>query len=285
MTNFNSNKSSKHEGDGKKFNQEKKHIVGFSERIITAIVRSSEQKVIDDDNNEDMVYQLEVFKGDGQCYILYRTYKDFQKLIFSLIDKYPEEAGLTGKSKRILPYLLPKDYINQSIIDSFLHYLVQVPPEVQSADSFLDFFKIHGKNKGRNYGNGSESENDSYSINDYDEDHDHIKENARNFSIFFDTKDDELMNGNLFGSDKEGIKIKFVYGKEIFAVRVNSSITYDNLLNKAESCILSIEDNAYIEKISYSNEFGADTKLYGNDDLKMMIKLSYPKLIFYVNKK
>jgi len=90
------------------------------------------------------------------------------------------------------------------------------------------------KNKGRN---SSDSDDDSYYNNSYDPDdnQDHVKENARNFSIFFDSKDEDLKNGNLFGADKEGIKIKFVYGKDIFAVRVNSNISYDNLINKEQN--------------------------------------------------
>jgi len=284
MSKINTNLSPKHDGDSRRSNQDKKHVIGLSERVITAIVRSSEQKY-DDDDNEDIVYQLEVFKGDGQCYILYRTYKDLQDLIFTLIDQYPEEAGLTGNSKRILPYLLPKEHINQSIVDTFLQYLVQQPQDVQSSPDFIDFFDIRGKKKNKTDGSESEDESSSYYNGDYDDDNqDHIKENARNFSMFFDTKDDDYMTGGPY-LDKESIKVKFVCGKDIFAVRVNNNISYDNLLNKAESCILNTDSDGYIERISYSNEFGTDTKLYGNDDLKMMLKLSYPKLIFYINKK
>jgi len=279
MSKMNSSLSPKHENDTKRNNQEKKRIVGFSERVITAIVRSSEQKVIDEDDNEDMVYQLEVFKGDGQCYILYRTYKEFQKLIFSLIDQYPEEAGLSGNSKRVLPYLLPKDQINDSILDSFLQYLVQQSQNVQSSPTFIEFFEIHHSKR------IGESPDDSYYNGYDDDDQDHIKENARNFSVFFDTRDDDLRPGNVFGSDRDNIKVKFVCGKDIYAIRVNSNITYDNLLSKAEGCMINSGNDTYIERISYSNEFGADTKLYGNDDLKMLMKLSYPKLIFYINKK
>jgi len=266
------------QSDSKKINQELDRIVGFAERIITAIVRSNERKVVDDDDNEDIVYQLEVFKGDGKCYILYRVYDDFQKLIFSLIDQYPEEAGLTENSKRTLPYLLPKDQINQTILDSFLQYLVRQPQNIQSSEAFIEFFSVHNKRK-------PSSIDDSYYSGYDDEDQDHVKNNARNFSVFFDSKDDDFTYGNIYGSSKEGVKVKFVNGKDISAVRVNNNITFDNLINKAESCILSNSPTANIERISYSNEFGTDTKLHGDDDLKMLMKLSYPKLIFYINKK
>lgn len=323
-----------------------KSVINLSQRVITAILRSQRKVKIsnitltaisdsddeEEDGIDDIEYELEVFKGDGKLYVLYRTYAEFKKLLFDLLQEFPEKAGLPshalssklsypsskststhsnstltnsiGMEKtqiRTLPYLVAKEYMTPTIMDSFLQYLVQQPREVQTYDTYEDFFDLHVDLK------DSDIDADSnYLSSDQSQEcvgKDYTKD-CRTFSFFFDTnldeddEEDDYTNSPYgYGmkysplspksKHENGIKIKIINGKDIYSINVDSKITYDQLKTKIESQFMSseINTNSYVDRISYTNEFGVDTTLYGDTDLKMLIKLASSKLIFYINKK
>lgn len=240
--------------------QEKK-VIGLSERVITAIIRSH-KTITQDDGRTDVEYQMEIFKGDGQCYILYRTYSDFEHLICTLIDQFPEKAGIVEGCPRVLPFLLPKKYINENILDTFLQYLVQQSQEVQASNVFMDFF------------------DSCYNDKDYI-----MEESKNNFDFFFDSKDDDTsLSPSAYDLEKDSIKIKLILDREIFVINVDQSTNYETLMKKVDNCIMNSGLNEIVRKLSYINELGDNTKLYGDEDTKMFLKLASPKVILNINR-
>nr|CAG8438068.1 11682_t:CDS:1 [Entrophospora candida] len=84
--------------------------------------------------------------------ILYRIYEDFYDFQIALLNKYPEEAGRTGK-KRILPFMPgPLTYVDDRItqqrrndLDIYVKELITLPPKILK-DPLLD--QLFGIKKG-----------------------------------------------------------------------------------------------------------------------------------------
>lgn len=100
------------------------------------------------------VYIINVLWSDGKKQVICRRYNAFFELQTSLIDAYPEEAGVNNPNARILPFLPGKVLFGRSNVrevalkrkdglNEYLQKLVKLPEKVSQCNLVLEFLKAN----------------------------------------------------------------------------------------------------------------------------------------------
>ena len=117
-------------------------------RIVAAAVTSVIERA---DKNSKYVFQVEVRCSDGTQSTCYRGYQDFFDFHCQLLDQFPEEAGTTKGSNRVIPYLPGKKIFRRSTkslalqrlpqLHQYSQELIALPDNISNSTLVIHFFK------------------------------------------------------------------------------------------------------------------------------------------------
>lgn len=125
----------------------------FAHVIVKASVSTFQKK------GDSFVFLVDLKRSHNFDHTLYRSYDDFFNLQKKLIAQFPNEAGKSGGSERILPYLpaltteLKPEMVPKlrADLDEYISGIVQLPHYISKCSLVLQFFlprgsdpKIHG---------------------------------------------------------------------------------------------------------------------------------------------
>ncbi|SCU88074.1 LAFA_0E10572g1_1 [Lachancea sp. 'fantastica'] len=196
--------------------------------------------------------------SDGRARTLKRYYEDFYDLQVKLLDAFPAEAGklrdVRGQwTKRIMPYIPgPVPYVTDSItkkrkddLNKYVRELIGLPVHISQCDTVRSLFNIRNNGFDQEFTqeptmtNFSQAERSGNIIADNKSPADDSTLTGDELKVY------EMMNGLSLKNSKphsrppsvsppqmKPTKIKFYYKDDIFALLLDSNITYNELRTK-----------------------------------------------------
>ncbi|KAH3667884.1 hypothetical protein WICMUC_005162 [Wickerhamomyces mucosus] len=247
-------------------------------------------------------FELNCELETGEIRSLCRYYDDFYDFQIKLLELFPDEAGKTNSKDRILPFIPgPLTYVTDKItrkrqidLNDYIKELLNLPNYISNSNFVKNLFElknpldevidVNSINLNNNIDeHGYHNNNDN---NNIDED---ININTNGSTVV--TTNDYNTNNNNNNEERtlikeesmntitqsiqptQSTKIKFYYKDDIFALLINSNITYQELLDK-------ISDRIYDDNEGDSNTFKISIKetneLVENDfDIKTVLENKY----------
>ncbi|SCU95002.1 LANO_0E08944g1_1 [Lachancea nothofagi CBS 11611] len=240
---------------------------------------------------------------DGRTRTLKRYYEDFYDLQVKLLDTFPAEAGklrdVRGQwTKRIMPYIPgPVPYITDSItkkrkddLNIYVRDLIALPMHISQCDLVRSLFSVRNNNFDKEYTqeptmtlnqptNTTESSQNTSSLSKKAEDSTLTGDDLKVY---------EMMNGLSLKNSKphsrppsvsppqmKPTKIKFYYKDDIFALLLDSNITYTELRTKIAPRIESPSFKLYVKlENSVGEEVTGDAQVSEviQDKLKILVE-------------
>ena len=188
---------------------------------------------------------------DGKTNIIKRTYPEFWTFQLSFLQKNPSEAGYKNEY-RIIPFLtppIPKESVQGAQqrrieLNRYFFELVELPRYLLQSSFVTTFMEPR---------HGDDS----------------------NISINVDAGDSLLDLLEDYSDQKDDLVIKLVLGTEIIKWKVDSSISFNDLIKQSQAKL-----GFQFESLMYCDERETIVPLQGDSDLGLLAKLK--KLRFFV---
>ncbi|KAI8911515.1 Phox homologous domain-containing protein [Gorgonomyces haynaldii] len=221
----------------------------WEETIHSVMIQNVEQK-----QDGQWYYTIEVKFIDRTSHILFRTYEDFHILHLSLLNFFPAESGRTGTG-RVIPFLQdPVKNMSQTEanrrknhLDNYLQEFIHMPSTLLNASQTKRFFLLR---------NGD--------LN-------------TSISIKFDASE-TLMDLLADYEDDDTVRITLILGEEVLNWEESVDLKYDHLMQTVEDYL-----GFRFRALLYKDETGTMIPLTGDHDLYLLIRTNKQNLVFFVS--
>lgn len=197
--------------------------------------------------------------SNGHNCTLKRYYEDFYDLQVKLLDSFPAEAGKLRDSRgqwteRIVPYIPgPVPYVTDTItkkrrddLDTYVKDLIALPPHISRSELVKSLFTIRRNGFDREFTQDTTMKTDTISlapaaieIHDINRKNEDSTLTGEDLKLYEKLNDLSLKNAtpksrppSILPPQVKPTKIKFYYKDDIFALLLNSNITFTELRSK-----------------------------------------------------
>ena len=123
--------------------------------VVSAKVLSLAERA---DKRAKYVYEIETKWSDGSARRCFREYHDFFNFQCSLLNKYPEEAGMVKGSSRTVPYLPGRQIFRRNTkslalerlpkLDQYTQDIAALPEKISCSKEVYQFFNDNASKEG-----------------------------------------------------------------------------------------------------------------------------------------
>ncbi|KAJ3319853.1 bud emergence protein 1 [Blyttiomyces sp. JEL0837] len=203
-------------------------------------------------------YTVEAIRSDNKKTILFRTHDDFWALHVSLLTHFPEESGHSNTSPRTIPFI-PSPQSSKSIsmemaelislkLDLYLSELLHLPLRILQSSIVNRFFLVREQDNG---------------------------DMETSMELEYESSNDLINLIDEYGGD-DTVKIRVSLGRGGIAFRSNKNVNYEGLLQEIEGRL-----DIRIKSLAYMDETNGLITLFGDQDLRLLIKTNGDRLVFY----
>ncbi|KAK5987986.1 Protein scd2/ral3 [Cladobotryum mycophilum] len=248
-------------------------------------------------------FVIEAVLEDGRHWELSRYYEDFYDFQIALLTEFPAEAGNTGTQKRSLPYMPgPVSYVTDAItegrlhnLDAYVKNLLNQPPYISRCTLVKQFFapregdyEIDPATVDEEYrlSQGSQPSSTDSPANADSRQSSRNNLNGSGYSGLSATP--RQMSGSQHSAPPQSqsgqtqvaqMKIKMYYNGDLIAIRVPTSIQYEQLCDKIRDR-LKLSPNEQLQLFYKDEPSGDKPAMMSNDDLDFALQRNEKLLLF-----